>query len=96
MPSPLEILRIGHRYKLKCTIVSSEPIIPRMTRELESNTKGAENLTSKTKLVKLDKHVYVYSYVIRNATVNDSGIYSCVARNSIGESQKKFHIQVEA
>lgn len=67
-----------------------------MTRELGSNTDGAETLTSKAKLTKVDKHVYVYSYVIRNATINDSGIYSCVARNSIGESERKFHIQVEA
>lgn len=91
-----KVLKSGGEYELKCTMVSSDPLTPSMTKNLGTNLEGSESLTSKAKLVKLDKHVYEYTYVIQNATNKDSGNYSCVARNAIGESQRKFQIKVEA
>ena len=96
MPLPKKLLRVGERYEVRCVIVSSKQLIPRMTRELGTNSAGPETLTSQSKLVKLDKNIYQYSYVIRNATSKDSGNYSCIARNAIGKSQRRFQIQVNA
>ena len=96
MPLPKKLLRVGERYEVRCTIVSSKQLIPRMIRELSTNSTGPETLTSQSKLVKLDKNIYQYSYVIRDATVKDSGNYSCIARNALGKSQRRFQIKVNA
>jgi hypothetical protein len=96
MPLPKKLLRAGQRYEVKCIIVSGEQLIPRMIRELDTNSTGPERLTSQSKLVKVDKNIYRYSYVIRNASARDSGNYSCIAGNAIGESRRKFQIQVNA
>ncbi|XP_028414944.1 hemicentin-1-like isoform X2 [Dendronephthya gigantea] len=96
LPSRKKVLHSGERYELKCTIVSREPLAPSLTMDLDTKLGAQESLKGKAKLVKLDKRVYQFSYVIRNATRKDSGNYTCVARNSIGKSQRKFQIHVEA
>ena len=45
--------------------------------------------------VKLDKYIYSYSYLIPKATSEDSGVYWCIASNNVGNSHKKFRVEVK-
>ena len=86
-------IKSGQNYEIKCTIVSSKPPKVSWLRS-NSTSRSKHELLNERKAVKLDKYVYLFSYVIGKATTEDSGKYWCVAKNNLGISSRQFELQV--
>lgn len=92
LPSVKQSMKLGGSYELKCTVISEKPLTVNWVRSMGRRGKDAVLASIPAKL---DKYIYTYSYVISKVSSEDSGIYWCIARNSVGNSRRKFLVQVE-
>lgn len=96
VPLQEKSLKLGQRHEVNCTIISEKAITASISRSPGPNHRNHEILTQKARLTKLDRNVYRLSFTIEKPTINDTGLYTCEARNAIGISQRKFKIRVGA
>ena len=73
---------------LECTVEAVQPVAFEIRRRNEEGDAALSTMSGSSRMLTLQ-------YTLGNLTVNDSGVYVCVANNSIGTKEQNFTLVVQ-